>query len=110
MDFQAEKIGDVMHVLLMTDTMDANNSKEFKAAMAPIIAENTKVVLGMNQINFVDSSGCGALLSCLRQLSNAGGDLKVYGLRKRVRTLFELVRLHRIIDIFNTKEEAVSSF
>ena len=57
MDFQAEKIGDVMHVLLMTDTMDANNSKEFKAAMAPIIAENTKVVLGMNQINFVDSSG-----------------------------------------------------
>ena len=110
MEFRTEKIGDIMHVKLTIETMDANNSKEFKTAMAPIIDKNVKVVFDMSQVEFVDSSGCGALLSCLRQLSSSGGDLKVYGLQKRVRTLFELIRLHRIMDIFNTKEEAVSAF
>ncbi len=110
MEFSTEKIGDIMHIMIMTDTMDAGNTKEFKTAIAPIIEENTKVVLAMGEVKFVDSSGCGALLSCLRKLGSSGGDLKVYGLQKPVRTLFELVRMHRIMEIFDTKEEAVTSF
>ena len=64
----------------------------------------------MNQVNFLDSSGCGTILSCLRQLKTAGGDLKMFGLQQPVRTLFELIRLHRIIDIFNTRDEAINAY
>lgn len=110
MEFNTEKIGDVTVVELKTDVLDANNAKEFRADISPILEKNQKVVFDMSQVGFLDSSGCGTILSCLRQLNSAGGDLKMYGLQKPVRTLFELIRMHRIIEIFNTREEALKSF
>jgi anti-sigma B factor antagonist len=50
------------------------------------------------------------MLSCLRQLSAKSGDLKLCGMSKQVQGLFELVRMHRIFDIFGTREEAVRAF
>ena len=110
MEFNEEKIEDVTVVELKTDVLDANNAKEFKAGISPILEKNQKVVFDMSQVGFLDSSGCGTILSCLRQLNSAGGDLKMYGLQNPVRSLFELIRMHRIIEIFNAKEEAVKSF
>ncbi|MBC8393082.1 MAG: STAS domain-containing protein [Deltaproteobacteria bacterium] len=110
MEFNTEIIDDVTVVELKTDVLDANNAREFKESISPVLENNQKVVFDMSQVGFLDSSGCGTILSCLRQLNSAGGDLKMYGLQKPVRTLFELIRMHRIIEIFNTKEEAVKSF
>ena len=78
--------------------------------MTPLLIEDAKVVFDMSTLRFVDSSGLGALLSCLRQLNSVGGDMNLCGMSKQVRALFELVRMHRIFDIFNTPEEAVRSF
>ena len=58
----------------------------------------------------MDSSGCGAILSYLRQLNTVGGDLKLCCINKPVRALFQLVRMHRIFDILNTREEAVKAY
>lgn len=66
-----------------------------------------RAVLDMSQLQFVDSSGLGAILSCLRELNKRDGDLSLCGLTKPVRTLFELVRMHRVFEIFNTREEAI---
>ena len=108
--FETEKIGDVTVVKVQMEVLDAGNAKEFRADISPILEENVKIVLDMSPVNFLDSSGCGTILSCLRQLNAAGGDLKMFGLQQSVRTLFELIRLHRIIDIFNSRDEAVNAF
>jgi len=108
--FETEKIGDVAVVKVQTEVLDAGNAKEFRADISPILEENVKIVLDMSPVNFLDSSGCGTILSCLRQLNAAGGDLKMFGLQQSVRTLFELIRLHRIIDIHNSRDEAVNAF
>ena len=50
------------------------------------------------------------LLSCLRQVHNTGGDLKLCGMNKAVRALFELVRMHRVFEIFASREEASRSY
>ena len=110
MEFGTEKIGDIIIIKLHADVLDSDNAKEFKSGIAPFIEENHQIVFDMEQIKFVDSSGCGAILSCLRKLNSKKGDLKVIGVQKSVRTLFELVRMHRIIDILTTKEEAAASF
>lgn len=110
MELNTEKIGDVAVVALQTEVLDAGNSEEFKASIAPVLDENPKVVFDMSRVRFLDSSGCGALLSCLRRLNSLGGDLKLYGIQETVRKLFELVRMFRIIEIYNTKEDAVGSF
>jgi anti-sigma B factor antagonist len=78
--------------------------------MAPVVAEHTNVVLDMGELSFVDSSGLGAILSFTRQLASKGGELKLCNLQKPVRALVQLVRLHRVLDILNTRDEAVAAF
>ncbi len=106
----AEQAGQTLVLVLPGDTLDASNSKEFKAEVAPWITPRAKVIFDMRELRFVDSSGLGAILSCLRQLNAAGGELKLCAMNKPVRALFELVRMHRVFEILNTREEAIRSF
>ncbi len=110
MEFNTEKIGKVTVVKLLNEALDAGNSKEFKTNIEPLLKENKQIVFDMSKVKFLDSSGCGSLLSCLRTLNSIDGDLKLCGLQNTVHALFELVRMHLIIEIFDTKEEAVAAF
>ncbi len=110
MEIAVDKMGDVTVAVIPVDELDASNSGEFKRDIAPVLQANTKLVLDLSRLSFVDSSGLGAMLSCLRQMTARAGDLKLCGLSKQVRALFELVRMHRIFDIYATREQAVSAF
>jgi anti-sigma B factor antagonist len=110
MQIPVEKLGDVAVAIITVDELDASNAAELKRDMAPILDANTKMVADLSKMRFIDSSGMGAMLSCLRQLSSRGGDLKLCGMSKQVRAAFELVRMHRIFDIFGTRDEAVRAF
>lgn len=110
MDISVDKIGDISVAVIPVDELDASNTGEFKRNIAPVLQANTKLVLDLSRVRFVDSSGFGAMLSCLRQLSTKSGNLKLSGMSKQVRALFELVRMHRIFDIYGTKDEAVRAF
>lgn len=110
MEIPVEKMDGVTIAAVPVEELDASNSGEFKRDIAPVLQSQNKLVLDLSQLRFVDSSGLGAMLSCLRQLSSQGGDLKLSGMSKPVRALFELVRMHRIFDIYGTKEEAVHAF
>lgn len=110
MDIAFDKMGDVAVAAVPVEELDASNAGEFKRDIAPALEANTKLVLDLSRLRFVDSSGLGAFISCLRKLNAKGGDLKLCGMSKQVRAVFELVRMHRIIDIHDTKEEAVRAF
>ena len=110
MEISVEMLEDIAVVALPGEHLDAGNAKEFKRDIAPVIDTHTKVIFDLSNLRFVDSSGLGAILSCLRRLNDKDGDLKLCGMTKQVRVLFELVRMHRIFEIFNTREEAAHSF
>ena len=105
-----EKSDGIAIVRLNRENLDAGNEKEFKREVHPALESNSKIVFDMTGVRFVDSAGLGALLSCLRQLNAAGGDLKLCEMAKHIRALFELARMHRVFEIFNTRDEAVLSF
>lgn len=110
MKLRSEKYNDVAVIVLEETVLDASFVGPFKEAVTPILKAESRVVFDMNNIQFVDSSGVGAILSCLRILNAEGGDLKLCALSKPVRALFELVRMHKIFDIFETRELAVASY
>ena len=110
MEVTIEKVNGIAIVELPGDILDASNVKEFKRDITSIIEHENKVIFDMHHLQFVDSSGLGSILSCLRSLNAKGGDLKLCSMSKSVRVLFELVRMHRIFDIYNTREEALPSF
>jgi anti-sigma B factor antagonist len=105
-----DKMGDVTVAMVPMAELDASNAGEFKREIAPLLESTMKLVLDLGRLRFVDSSGLGAFISCLRKLNAKGGDVKLCGMSKQVRAVFELVRMHRIFDIYATKEEAVRAF
>lgn len=110
MELMCEQVGGVTVVSLVGTQLDANTATEFTLNIAPVLAAHSQIVFDLGRLGFIDSSGLGALLSCLRQLHAKGGDLKLSGMSKPVRALFELVRMHRIFHIFDSAEEAVCAF
>ncbi len=110
MPISFDRMGDVVTAIVPMEELDASNSAEFKRDIAPVLSATTKLALDLSRVRFVDSSGLGAFISCLRILNEKGGDLKLYGMSKQVRAVFELVRMHRILDFCATKEEAVNAF
>lgn len=91
------------------DHLDAGNTKDFKAAMDPLLLQYTTVILNLESVQFIDSSGLGSLLSCLRTVNGRNGELRLFGMSKPVQAMFELVRMHRLFAIYNTREEALAT-
>lgn len=110
MDLSVAYYGNIAVVTLPGEHLDASNVKAFKQEIKPVLDEFNQVLFDLSQLQFVDSSGIGAILSCLRTLDASNGDLKLCGVTKSVRTIFQLVRMHRVFEIFNTKEEALRAF
>jgi anti-sigma B factor antagonist len=109
-DVTTEKSSGVTFVTLDGESLDASNVPEFKRASAGAVEPKAKVILDLAKVQFVDSSGCGAILGMLRQLSQVGGDLKLCAVTRPVKSLFELVRMHKILDICDTRDDAVKVF
>jgi anti-sigma B factor antagonist len=105
-----DRVGDVTVVVMPMEELDASNSEEFKHEVAPFLEDTTHLVFDLGRLRFVDSSGLGAFISCLRKVNAKGGDVKLCGMSKQVRAVFELVRMHKIFDIYGTKEEATQAF
>lgn len=89
------------------EKLDLSTASEFKRQLAAV--PDGSLVLDMEGIVFVDSSGLGAILSLMRSLNERGGDLRLCCLQKRVRVMFELVRMHRVLNIHQTTDEAASA-
>ena len=89
--------------------LDVSNSKTFRDALQPILEENATVLLDLEAVDFIDSSGLGSLLSCLRTMNAKDGDLRLFGMRKPVQAMFELVRMHRLFAIYDNEKEACAS-
>ncbi len=110
MKFSTEKTNDVLNVTIQHPNLDAGVSNEFEDSMMAFLSENRKVTFDLSQVSTIDSAGCGALLACLKKLNSQNGVLKLYGVQKQVLLLLKLVRMHRLVDIMNTREEAIMSF
>lgn len=110
MDLMTEKAGGVLVATIPSGNLDEGAAQDFRRAMYNLLRGNTRVILDMALVKYVDSSGLGVLLSCLREVNDAGGDMKLCRLTSTVRSLFQLVRFHRVFEIYGSRREAIESF
>ncbi|HYT95092.1 MAG TPA: STAS domain-containing protein [Gemmataceae bacterium] len=104
------ELASVLVVAPRAQYLDLRNTAEFKSDMALLLAHHTRIVLDLYRVETVDSSAIGAFVSCLKRVLPRGGDLKLCCLAAEVRTIAELTKLHRIVEIWNTREEAIRAF
>jgi anti-sigma B factor antagonist len=69
-----------------------------------------KIVLNLAEVNYIDSSGIGELVSAFTTTRNHGGELKLLNLTKKVNDLLQITKLYTVFDVKNDEADAVKSF
>jgi anti-sigma B factor antagonist len=111
MNLQIEDKGAAVLLLVEEDRLDAHNSGDLKNQMLKLFEEGKhNLVVDLQAVRFVDSSGLGALVSGFKNASSRNGNLKLAGLQLQVKSMFELTRLHRVFEIYTDSGEALASF
>jgi len=92
------------------DRLDAHNSGELKERILKIFEGGARnLIVDLDQVQFIDSSGLGALLSGYKNANLRSSAFALAGLQPRVRSMFELTRLHRVFDIYPALQDAMTS-
>ncbi|MCB1134646.1 MAG: anti-sigma factor antagonist, partial [Chlamydiia bacterium] len=111
-EFKHSNRDNIMIVTLEGNSLDAKEAPHFKERVTDLIGSQSisNVVFDMQHLEFIDSSGLGSLLSILRQLHSQKGDLKLAAVPPQIRTMLEIVRMHKLFEIFPSTDDAVQSF
>ena len=68
------------------------------------------ILLNLAQISYIDSSGVGELVSAFTSVKNAGGELKLLNLTKKVHDLLQITKLYTVFDIWDNEASAITAF
>lgn len=69
-----------------------------------------RVVVELSEVSLIDSSGVGELIASFTSVKKCGGQLKVCGAQERVAEVLRIVKLHVIVDMYDSQAEALASF
>jgi anti-sigma B factor antagonist len=72
--------------------------------------QRKRILLNLADVDYIDSSGIGELVSGYTTVKNQGGDLKLLHLTKKVRDLLQITKLYTVFDVFTDENNGVSSF
>ena len=98
-------------VFRMEGDIDINTSPEVKKSLDQAIsAKKDKIVINLEGVGYVDSSGLATLVEILKNLRGYGGKLKLTNLSPKVMGLFEITKLNKLFDIVSGEENALNSF
>lgn len=110
MNLKTEANGNRMIIFVQEERLDAHNSDQLKAEMNRLFAAGSKeLIIDLKDVRFIDSSGLGVLVSGFKNASTRQGSLRLAGLQTQVRSMFELTRLHRVFDIFQSVDDALDN-
>ena len=104
-----KKIGRILVVKPLEKRIDASVATDFKEQMAAWInAGNKWIVLDLAEVDFIDSTGLGAIVSSLKSIGNEG-DLAICSAKEMVMNLFRLTRMNRVFQIFLSEAGAINT-
>lgn len=76
-----------------------------------LLAEDrTLILLNLADVNYIDSSGIGELVSAFTTVKGRGGEMKLLNLTKKVHDLLQITRLFTVFEVFNEESKAIQSF
>lgn len=112
MELTTKEEENTLVISLLSENLDAKDAPDFKQKVIDLITSNNRqnIVFDLTRLRFIDSSGLGSFLAILRALNARNGNLKLVGMNKNVKTMFELVSMHKIFEILENKEEALRAF
>jgi anti-anti-sigma factor len=105
-----ETVGDVAVLELLGDAIDTSNADDVRQQLIELLTGHPKLLLDLNRVRFLDSSGCAVLVDGQKRFQNAGGEFRLCRPTGEVKTVLELARMTRILSLHDTREQALAAF
>ena len=111
MQTNSRQIGDVT-IIAVSGRITLGEGNVMLREIVRDLAEkgNTRVVMNLAEVDYIDSSGVGELVKTHTTIRNKGGRLKLANLSDRVHSLLEMTKLSSVFDIHKDEASAVKSF
>ena len=91
--------------------IDINTSPQVKKAFDKVLKDKQgKLLVNLEGVGYIDSSGLATLVEILKNSRAYGGKLKLTNLSSKVKSLFEITKLEKLFDITDKEEDALKSF
>ena len=91
--------------------VNINTSLELRKAFDTIIKnDEKKVLVDFSGVSYIDSSGLATLIEMFQRLKNNEGRLRFCSMNQRVKSIFEITKLYKLFEIFDSREEALKDF
>lgn len=71
---------------------------------------SSKILLNLGDVDYIDSSGLGELVSAYTAVKTSGGEMKLLSLTKKVKDLLQITKLYTVFDVSDDEAGAVASF
>lgn len=85
--------------------------EQIREELEPIVSKpGIKFILDLKSITFMDSSGIGCVIALMKIAKQHGSCLKLCNMADNVREIFELLKLHTILDIREDRENCIQAF
>ncbi|MGL5052031.1 MAG: STAS domain-containing protein [Cetobacterium sp.] len=106
-----EKTVEDIRVIKVCGELDALVAPKLKERIAKQVElDVNKFVIDFTDLVHINSLAMGILRGKLRVVREIGGDIKLVGLNDHIKTIFEMIGLDELFDIYITEEEAIASF
>ncbi len=110
MEFDRREHGTVV-ILSLTGRLDLSNGGKLKEEIKRLLTSGkSSIHLNLGNVEFVNSSGLGALVSIMKEIRLQKGRLTLSDLADYVQEIFDITQLSHIFEIFATEKEALSSY
>jgi len=97
-------------VVVLTGTVDMHHTPEVhKALIAACNLKPERLVINLEKVTYMDSSGIGTLVEVFRRVNAYHGKLGLCGLNDRVYSVFEITRLDKFFKIYESEAEALAA-
>jgi len=106
------KILDGKVVVYLSGRLDVSVANDVEEGLADLIdnAGHRKVLLNMEAVDYMSSSGFRACISTLRKLNSKEGVLKICNIKPSVKRIFDVIELTSLFDIYENEETAMAAF
>ncbi len=88
--------------------VDASSSIHLDNALQKALKLDKSIVVDLSNLEYISSAGLGVFISYIEEIKNKGISMVLYGLKTEVTQVFEILGLHNLIAIEETKEEALT--
>jgi anti-sigma B factor antagonist len=106
-----ESIREEIVILALKGRLTVGESSALREKVQALVAEGRlKTVLDLTHVEYIDSTGLGAMVICLTSLKKQGGALKLVNPNKRNVELLLLTQLYTVFEVFNEVQDSVNSF